>query len=300
MLRVLLVGDFTRQPCGIRNFLDQTFAALRRHPDVEVSIWDGHYPTVYARREAGEPAYLPADAAGYDVIHVNWHPIAFNTYTPAHFPAPRLVTSGGYTKTFWRPILSVYLHDIPPWSGCPFHDRADVRFAAEPSPDCIELPYPCADWIDLPPVDRGFIVGCSTVRGDGVSTVRQLCAREGWEFRVPDPASGWLTYAEDVQRLARNTVNVLWYGEARGKSGGVSQAISARRPVVCSGSQMFSHVWDYRDEIYFSNDLEEALWQVHAEWEQGTLRRPLRAAVEMSWSRATAAMVAAWEEARRR
>lgn len=285
-LTVLVVGDYTRTPCGIKNFLDQTYEALRRHPGVQVGQWDGHYPELYRRREAGEPTYLPADAASYDVIHVNWHPISFNTYGPDHFPA--------------GPLLSVYLNDIPPWSGCPFHDRADVRFAAEPSPDCIELPYPCADWITLPPVDHGFSVGCSTVRGDGVETVRRLCQREGWEFRVPDHTKGWLPYEQEVQRIARNTVNVLWYFEGRGKSGGLSQAISAGRPVVCSGSPMFSHFWDYRDCLYFSDDLEEALWQVHDDWEQGCLLRPGRAAAARSWSKATAVMVQAWEEARRR
>lgn len=317
-MKVLVVGDFTSQPCGIRNFADQTYAALSRHPGLQVAKWDGHYPELYRRREAQEATYLPADAHTYDVIHVNWHPIAFNTYGPGHFPAPAIyaevptpgpfrvgapITLPTFTPlrvTLRKPILSVYLNDIPPWSGCPFHDQADVRFAAEPSEGCIELPYPCADWIQLPQADQGFSVGCSTVRGDGVKVVEKVCAKEGWDFRTPDHSKGWRTYEEEVQRIARNTVNVLWYFEGRGKSGGLSQAISARRPVICSGSPMFSHFWDYRGDIYFSDDLEEALQEVYEDWENNTLTRPTRAAEARSWTRATQRMVEAWEEARRR
>ena len=287
-MKILVLGDFTSAPCGIRNFADQTYRALCNHPGLEVAKWDGHYPELYRRREACEPAvYLPEDAASYDVIHVNWHPIAFNTYGPGHFPD--------------GPLLSVYLNDIPPWSGCPFHDQAHVRFTAEPSPGCIVLPYPVADCIDLSPADPGFSVGCSTVRGDGVWKVEEICTERGWEFRVPDRSKGWLTYEQEVQRIARNTVNVLWYFEGRGKSGGLSQAISSRRPVVCSASQMFTHFASYRDELYcgaHDTPLEEILEYVHKDWQAGTLRRPLQAAVEMSWSNATTQMVAAWEAAR--
>lgn len=303
-MRVLVVGDFTAAPCGIRNFADQTYAALARHPGLEVAKWDGHYPGIYARREAGLPTYLPPDAADYDVIHVNWHPIAFNTYGPDHFPPAAWFSTGTYSRAWKKPILSVYLNDIPPHSGCPFHDRADVRFAAEESPGCIVLPYPVCDWIDdLPygddPIFRTFSVGCSTVRGDGVAQVEKVCARNGWQFRVPDRSQGWLSYEDEVRRIARNTVNVLWYFEGRGKSGGLSQAVSARRPVICSESQMFTHFEPYYFSLYRGTDLEALLMRVHQDALSDGLRYPLLAAMEMSWSNATTQMVAAWEEARR-
>ena len=67
-MRVLLLADFTSQPCGIRNFADQTLTALRRHPGLEVTAWDGYYPELYRRREAQEAAvYLPLDANDYEV-----------------------------------------------------------------------------------------------------------------------------------------------------------------------------------------------------------------------------------------
>lgn len=290
-MKILVLADFTQQPCGIRNFADQTVTALRRHPGLEVDTWNGHYPELYRRREAGETCYLPEHAASYDVIHVNWHPIAFNTYGPDHFPR--------------GPVLSVYLNDIPPWSGCPFHDRADVRFTAEPSPGCVELPYPVADWVELPPVDEGFSVGCSTVRGDGVAQVAAICTARGWDFRVPDRSQGWLTFEQEVQRMARNTVNVLWYHELRGKSGGLSQAVSALRPVVCSSSDMFSHFWG-EDEIWFPfegcDTLERMLSALHFSWESGTIEshRPLQAARRHAWTRAVDQMIQVWDEARHR
>lgn len=311
-MKILVVGDFTAQPCGIRNFADQTFRALSNDSRLEVHTWDGHYPELYRRREAGEPCYLPRDAESYDVIHVNWHPIAFNTYGPGHFPLARRVhefLDGSDGETFRqtgahrRPILSVYLHDIPPWSGCPFHDRADVRFAAEPSPGCVELPYPVADWIELPPPDLGFSVGCSTLRGDGVWKVKEICDARGWDLRLPDRSKGWLTFEEEVQRIARNTVNVLWYFEGRGKSGGLSQAVSAKRPVICSDSSMFSHFHDC-EEIWFPFEaaptLEKMLDALHFAWENGTLDtyRPINAAETHSWSRAVDRMVAVWQGAR--
>ena len=285
-MRVLVVGDFTAQPCGIRNYLDQTYRALSNHPGLTVDKWDGHYPEIYRRREACEPTYLPDDAASYDVIHINWHPIAFNTYGADHFPD--------------GPLLSTYLNDIPPWSKAPFHDRADVRFTAEESPGCVVLPYPVADWIDdLDHYELKFSVGCSTVRGDGVWKVQEICTARGWKLNLPDRSAGWLSYEDEVRRIARNSVNVLWYFEGRGKSGGLSQAISSRRPVVCSDSQMFTHFHDYHDEIYFAEGrpLEDVLEQVHFDWVHGQLRYPRRAASERSWSNATAQMVAAWEAA---
>lgn len=302
-MKVLVVGDFTSQPCGIRNFADQTVTALARHPGLEVTPWDGYYPEIYRRREAGEPAYLPADAETYDVIHVNWHPIAFNTYGPDHFPCPRARAypdpPGRLPKVVKGPILSVYLHDIPPWSGCPFHERADVCFTSEPSPGCVVLPYPVADWVELPPCDPTvFSVGCSTLRGDGVAEVEAICAARGWPFRVPDRTAGWRAFEEEVQRIARNTVNVLWYHEGRGKSGGLSQTIAARRPVIISESPMFDHFAEYYWELYRGANLEKLLQFAYTDWVGQDMMRPISSAEGRSWSKATAQMVAAWEAAR--
>ncbi len=286
-MKVLVVGDFTQQPCGIRNFADQTVTALQRHPGLTVDKWDGNYPLLYARREAGLPCQLPEHADDYDVIHLVWHPIAFNTYRSEHF------TFG--TK---KPLISVYLTDIPPWSGCPFMDVVNVAFAAEESPGCVVLPYPVADWIDdLPSPLPDFTVGCSTVRGEGVDTVRAICDYEGWKFRTPD-RSVWLSFEDEVRRMAQNTVNVLWYDEQRGKSGGLSQAISARRPVVCSESAMFSHFEPYYFSFYRGSDAHSLLWRAYRDSVEDGLRFPLQAALDCSWSKATATMVEAWKATR--
>lgn len=285
-MRILLVADFTSQPCGIRNFADQTVTALRRHPGLEVDTWDGDYPT------AARAGYLPSYAHQYDVIHVNWHPVAFNHYLPEHFPD--------------GPILSVYLHDVPPWSTCPFFERAQVRFTAEPSPGCVELPYPIADWVPLPdPAPGVFSVGSSTVRGEGQAALEAICQAQGWEY-CPRIGGQWLTFEAEVQRLARHSVNVLWYDEKRGKSGGLSQALAAGRPVIVSQSPMFSSYlsWHFPDGIFRPTPTAETLPAlldvVHHLWALERLDHflPTRIREARSWGWATAILVNQWLDAR--
>lgn len=258
----------TARRCGISNFGVQMSAALEKAGH-SVLTWDIEYSHMYALIQQGLPAYLPEAAWTYDVVHHNWHPITSNTFGPGHFEG--------------LPLVSVYLNDIPPWSGCPFHDRADVRFTAEPSPGCVVLPYPIADWVeDLPEPTESFSVGVAGVRGDGIWRVREVCAKYGWEVIEP-PREGWLPFDDAVRHQARATVNVQWYFEGRGKSGGASQAIASRRPVLLNHSQMFSHYHDYADCLYFREDLESALLELHRDWGQGTLRFPDRVIAERGW-----------------
>jgi len=282
-LRILHVSNFSRTRCGIRNFGDQTSIALRL-AGADVTDWDCEYDTIYEKLQRNVPAYLPGDAASYDVIHYNWHPITSNTYNAEVFPA--------------GPLLSVYLNDIPPFSGCPFHDRADVRFAAEPSPGCVELPYPIADWVtDLPRPATTFTVGVAGVRGDGQVHVRQVCQDRDWTVLEPD-RSGWLSFDDAVRHQARATVNVLWYHEERGKSGGASQAVASRRPVLLNESLMFTHLRAYGDELYFRQSLKEGLDELHQRWVEGLLRYPGRVIAERGWvSWGAPLMLQTWEEA---
>ena len=284
-MRILHVGNHSVRRCGIANFGYQLSAALRLLGH-EVTDWDAEYSTIYAKVQRQEPAYLPLDAATYDVVHFNWHPITTNTYGAGHFDG--------------IPFLSVYLNDIPPWSGCPFHNRAQVRFTAEPSPGCVELPYPIADWVtDLPESDPDvFSVGVATIRGDGVEAVREVCARHNWPVLEP-PREGWLPFEEAVRHQARATVNAQWYFEGRGKSGGASQALASRRPVLMNRSPMFSHYHGYEDAIYFREDLEAALLELHRAWQFGALRFPDRVIEERGWlSWGAPLLVQTWEEAR--
>lgn len=291
-LRVLHLSNHSRPRCGIRNFGDQLSHALRLAGCV-VTDWDIEYSHMYALIQRGEPAYLPLDVLDYDVVHYNWHPITTNTFHAGHFPWDRAT----------GPLLSVYLHDIPPFSGCPFHDRADVRITAEPSPGCHEVPYPIADWLtDLPQPDPAqFVVGVAGVRGDGIDEVRAVCAAHHWPVLEPNRTQ-WLPFDDAVRHQARATVNVQWYHEGRGKSGGACQAVASRRPVLLNDSEMFSHLHGYQD-LYWGDGrtpLEDTLLGLHGLWRGRLLRSPDRVIRERGWlSWGVPELLRVWKEAGR-
>ncbi len=289
-LRVLLVADLSAPRCGIRNFADQLATALCRQSGLDVGIWDGAYERVYARREAGQPAYLPEWAASADVILVNWHPIAFNHYTPDHFPD--------------GPLLSAYLHDVPPWSSCPFQDRIDVCVTAEPFGDSLELPYPIPDWVRIEDVERTpqFSVGTTGIRGDGVALIRAVCEDRGWDFRPSGET--WLPLEAEIRRLAASTVNVLWYEEKRGKSGATSMALASGRPLILSDSPMFSHLdgWGFLDGVFRPyrdiRTLPQLLDVAHDLWRLGHLESfsTRRIREIRRWDAAAAALIGVWRQ----
>jgi hypothetical protein len=284
-MRVLLVTNLSAPRCGIQNFGVQTAIALR-NAGAQVTEWDGCYQAIY------EKPYLPEDAITYDVIHLNWHPVTINHYCPDHFPR--------------GPLLSVYLNDLPPWSSCPIFDRADVRFSAEPHPRCITLPYPIADWIeDLPDPPDTFTVGWSGVRGDGAELLRDVCGDLGVATNPPDGV--WRSFDDEVRRQAQSTVNVLWYHEQRGISGGASQAAAARRAVLLNNSRMFAHFWPYEKELYLyrepcnldpASHLKFMLEEIWTADQNGTIRTPYSMLTELGWSTAAARMLDVWQAAR--
>lgn len=301
-LRVLVIGNFSVAPCGIRNFADMTFVGLCRHPDLLVRAWDATYDLIYARREAQEPTYLPNDWYSFDVIHLNWHPIALNTYNPEHFPWPK---GEG-------PLLSVYLNDVPPWSGCPVAERAECLVAPEyyyPSegkagPDHLMV-YPIPDWVDnLPEPAKDFTVGWSGVRGDGAADIRGVCEQHGWAMNMTeapqDRQAPWVSVEDEIRRLARSTVNVCWYRQQRGIAGTPSVALGSRRPLLLNGSAMFKPWWDFRyaNELYTSTlTLEQALISCHEAWTGGRLPLPgPRVYADHSWTTAARNLVAHWTQ----
>lgn len=270
-LRVLVVGNFSRARCGIANYAHMTLGGLQR-TGASVDHWDATYDGLYARREAGLPTYLPDNWADYDVIHHNWHPVAFNFYVPEHFHWPK--GSG--------PLVSVYLNDIPPWSGCPFLDRCEAVIAAEPTPVAtLVLPYPIPDWVtDLPEPASEFTVGVSGVREDGFQLLREVCERHHWTLAEKPAQSGsWTSPEEEIRRLARNSVNVCWYAEGRGIAGTPSMALGSRRPLLLNQSSMFAPWWEgpYKYELYLAKApvlLERALSRICEMWQVGTVSLP--------------------------
>lgn len=228
-MRILYISNVSGPTCGVAEYGRMHVEALRRYTPHGITEWDGYYPAIYER------PYLPADAADYDWIHVNWHPVTLNHYAPEHFP-PTV-------------RLSLFLHDLPPWSTCPLWDRAQIRFAAEPYPGTFHLPYPAvADIPPEPPPAGSVVIGWTGIRGDGRDELLEVATRRGWTVNLPER---WLGTRDEIRRLQRSTINVLWYRHSgRGQSLALMTAAAARRPLLLSASEMFKTAWHYPEEVY--------------------------------------------------
>lgn len=288
-LKVLHLWNMTAGRCGIKNF-GQMFSTALRNAGCQVDDWDITYPAMKARGDRGEPDYMPANVGEYDVVHFGWHPITNNCHLSYHFAD----VVG---------VRSVYLHDIPPWSGCPCLEVFQVRMTSEPSPiSTLEIPYPIVDWVDpktLPPPNPEFTVGISGVREDGFHLVQEICERRGWELNVGEKGT-WLSIEDEIRRLARSTVNVCWYHEQRGLSGTPGMMLGARRPLLINDSAMLRHMRGAVGVFHPSDlALEYALISFEVGWKARELWRyqqPIDP--KRSWSTAAKQIITAWEAAR--
>lgn len=296
-MRILFINNASTERCGVRAFGEQWVKALERAGD-QVVVWDGTYSNVKAN------GYLPPNAQTFDLIHLNWDPQAINHYLPEHF-----FSSGSHNRP-----LSLFLHDVPPNSTCPVYDVARWRFAHEPYGTIDVLPHgvpPSPNPLDAPS-HMGVTVGVTGIRDDeGFAAVRTLCIQRGWTLNAPSWKSGgrWLSTAEEIRRLSRSTVNVCWYHTSgRGKSMAAMFCAAARRPLILSGSTMFSACWPYEDEIYFPADfsdeaahrlswtteLEDLIDEVLDDLDEGEAMMPDRICDELSWDRVINRVRQAW------
>lgn len=294
-MRILFINNLSTERCGVRAFGEQMVKALERAGD-EVLVWDGTYSHVKAN------GYLPANADSFDLIHLNWDPQAINHYLPEHFFGAN------------RP-LSLFLHDVPPNSTCPVYDVARWRFGHEPYGNIDVIPHavPRTPSPLDPPDHRGVTVGVTGIREDeGFVAVRQLCIQRGWTLNEPQWRVGgrWLSTHEEIRRLSRSTVNVCWYHTSgRGKSMAAMFCAAARRPLILSGSSMFSSCWPYEDEIYFPadfsseeqhrlswvTDLEPLIDEALRDLDAGEAMIPDRICDELSWDRVIQLVRYRWE-----
>ena len=286
-MRILHVTAQSPLRCGIRNFGEQLTTALRR-AGAEVDEWDANYSTIHRREEAQDPlgTYLPKDASTYDVVHVNWHPITTNTYNPEHF------------DQIGNVLLSVYLHDLPPWSSCPFVHKADARITSEPDPlSTLELIYPVVDWVeDLPNLDPAFTVGWTGIRGDGLVELEKICAARGWKLNLGNP-NVWLSLEDEIRRLARSTVNVCWYKEDRGRSGAASTCLASGRPLIVNDSPMLAHFVGYH-QVVRGGCLDQTLSTLNKIRSVEGLHFDNDATDDLSWSRAASRLLSHWSDLR--
>lgn len=283
-MKICVIGNVSDRKCGFQNFTMQTDRALR-NAGHDVTLFDGTYSLVYARREAGIESFLPPDADAFDVIHVVWHPATLNHYSGAVWPT--------------SPVKSVWNGCPAAW--CPFNDAMDVKWGVlGREPGHRQIWYPIPDWVtDLPEPNQDFTVGYSGVRGDGLGELTEVCTKRGWATNFSQKEI-WLTQEEEIRRLAKSTVNVCWYsGVHDDRSGSAMVCLASRRPLLVSDVPMMTHLEPYPDVIR-ADYLEPALDALSVYWWKGfPLNRPRKVLDDLSWTKAVAVLEEGWRTCRR-
>lgn len=291
-LRVLYISNFSQPRCGIAEYGRQCALALKQ-AGAQVVEWDGTFSAITAR----ENIYFPPNLADFDIVHINWHPVTINHYVPQHFP--------------WegKPLLSLMLHDLPPWSSCPVEGQAKVIFAAEPynllDIPTVQIPYPVVGYVPLPKAPpKETTIGYTGIRRDGFDELWELCNKRGWILNSNDP-DVWLSIYQEIERLSHSTLNVCWHQAERGRASAPMTCLASRRPLLLSRSAMFHELLPYGDEIYCAQtkdegELEKAVDRVLADISAGAARRPRipsRVLSDFSWLRTAQRMIDAWDAA---
>lgn len=286
-MKALFISNLSTERCGARAFGHEMVRALRT-AGVSVDTYDGTYSSVAAS------GYLPPLAATYDIIHLNWDPQAINHYLPEHFAG-------------LEDRLSLFLHDVPPNSTCPVQGVARWVFAHEPGEGIKVITHAVPDYSVPPcPLPERVVIGISGIRADrGMGQVQEVCHDLGWDVSKPGWWDGgaWLSTEEEILRLSRTTANACWYHTTgRGKSMAAMFGVAAGRPLVLSGSSMFSALAEYgfAEGIYRTPTaalddflLRGFLLQAVLAAQQGQKISP-RIAEDLSWSRVIQPIVEAW------
>jgi hypothetical protein len=295
-LKICVITNFSSPRCGIANFGHQTATALA-HAGHAVTAFDGTYATIYARQQAAlADCFFPDDLETYDVVHLIWHAITLNHYTGADWA--RLAAARA-VKSFW---------DCGPSDAyCPFDAHFPVKWMLYPRDGYHVMDYPAPDWVtDLPPVDEGFVVGASSVRGDGIDELRAVCDAADWPLTLPVPGR-WLSIEDEIRRLARATVNVCWYNRNqtwKDRASAPSMLLASGRPLLINEAELLAHLWGRADLYHGSilvpdgtRGLGPALRAIEVDWRHDRLRVPTTTARDLRWTTAAARMTAVWEAA---
>ena len=148
--------------------------------------------------------------------------------------------------------------------------------------------------VPTPPPEL-ITIGWTGLRGDGRDRLQEICQRRGWIF---NGSTAWLDTPEEVIRLSRSTLIVLWYfASDRGQSLALSTACAAGRPILINRSKMFGmadeldgwQVWRARPD----EDLESAILRT---FNPRLWVRPTQLATVFSWPRALQRMEASWRQ----
>lgn len=289
-MKVLVIGNFSDRRCGFQNFSAQMLTAFT-HAGHDIAAWDGAYPSVYARQQLPDTQYLglfPADVLTYDVVHLIWNAMTMNHYNGADWAALK----GGPIVSWWD--------GGPSDAFCPFKAWMQVRWSDYSRDGYYYQWYPVPDWVDaLPNPDPVFTVGASSVRGDGVADIRQVCETHGWAMNLPTPGT-WVSVEDEVRRLAHSTVNVCWYHTPplwHNRASAPSMLLASGRALAINHDLLVGHL-ETASDVYHGEDLEDLLVHIEQEWRQGHLHLPTRTASLLSWTTAVDRFVTVWTAAR--
>ena len=301
-MKVLLIGNLSDRRCGFQNFTAQMQHALHARGDVELTMYDGTYSAVYALQQLPGRHYdgfFPANLDEFNVVHLVWNAMTMNHYAGA----PWSLLEGIVLRSWWD--------GGPSDASCPFEPHMDVKWSDYPREGYEYMAYPVPDWVDdLPATAPTFTVGCSSVRGDGVASVREVCQKHGWALNLPEPGQ-WLSIEDEIRRLARSSVNVCWYNTPplwHNRASAPSMLIAALRPLLINDDPLVAHLQGYTGEqgIYkgskhgwdYGPNLEECLIALDMLHPTGGLSTPQRPLSDLSWTRAARQFVQTWEAAR--
>lgn len=275
--------------------------ALESRGDVELTLYDGTYSSVYARQQDPNRVYdgfFPIDIGTYQVVHIIWNALTMNHYAGAHW---QLLQQAGIVTSWWD--------GGPSDASCPFESVMQVKWSDYPRPGYHYMYYPAVDWIDdLPDPDAAFTLGASSVRGDGVAAVREIAERYGWHMNLP-VAGQWLSPEDEIRRLARSTVNVCWYHTPplwKNRASAPSMLLSARRPMLVNDDPLLEHLKDYGEDqgVYHGYKdthngpgLEQSLLYLQKLWRHNGLKCPTRPWFDLRWSKSLRTFMDVWTDA---
>lgn len=251
-MRILNISNHTTQRCGVAEFGRQLSQAVR-DAGHEVTDFEGGYPACHAR------GYFPEDWYTYDVVHLNWQPNTLNHYQPEVFGAAMQLAPDRLARDF--PQLSVFLHDLPPWStynlvefaGKQGGGRGMVVSALEPHPLVdVVIPPPCLAYRPNVTLFEQPTIGRTGIGDAGLAMLETICDRHGWVLSNSSP--DWVSNEDEIDRLARCWVNVVWYDYDRSRSSSASIVATARRPTILSECTRFDHLLPWLTEFHWCAD----------------------------------------------
>lgn len=257
------------------------------------------------------------EVKGVDVIHYNYCHHAFTNMNPQGWhqtgPLPRIMTLHESTDWYARRLIQtnvvdlILMHDrIRDGAPMPYNvetvpygvpdfeppqnlvvERKVGTFgAAYPWKGLWPLAYACGElhvpvmmMLSEPDTDKGLFMW--------ERLQKEIMAVCPWaDIRI----GGWFKDEEILTELSKCAVVAFPFDPAAqitGISSSVRYGLAARRPLVLTRMAHFSDLFDYEDELYFTNgDLPEALKEALDDVEHGIETIPYQALEMMSWHRA--------------